>query len=1358
MGGVFREEMQKGGRMRIKPWMLGLLLWTATPNVVFAQDWSVENDRTQEIVRRYQQLLERSPSEGFAFQKLLDYVGKGKGLDNLISEYRKKVESSPDNANFHLILGHLLKAKNDYTGALTHYERAVELKPDIALTWLSRGSAHLMLQHNDEATSDFEKALSLEKDKAQKQDILRKLSDLAFNQRDWERAQLYYDQLIELEPRNEYLRMEYAQILVRYKRYEKALEQYEALLKLAGRDNKTRATTMRDMGELYQMMGRDDDALKLYRDAMKLVASGNWLQKELRQRIVNVYRSSNRLTELVNEYESAWRSPNYDQSMEMAELYEELGMEDKALNMFKRASRLNGRSVDPRQKIIRILERRADEKAVIAAYKDLIRVAPGDSRFQFDLVRVYFRSGNRKEALSMLKTIEGRYPRDTDVHMNLADTFMRFEMRDEALRIYQKLVRLEPKNDAFILGLGEFYYQNGELDKAVETWTKILNSNLAPAEAHARLGQVLAEHGMVERGLTHFEKAVEIAPKELSVRRGLALAYEHARQWQKSIDAWTYVLNNADHALTANEARSRIINIYKRQNRLASKMREFKAAFESRPRDIQAGFFLAESHVRQTEYSDAEKIYDEIAGIARRNEAGPNSSDVEVDALVSLDKLFQQTGELKRAIETLQRLAELMPARSRDYFHRIAELSLRLYQDDQAVHYATLAVQANPDDAMAQARLGDIYMKMGNLESAALQYREAIDLDPRAHEIQMRLANILLELGKLAEAERLYRDLAQKAEDENLIHEAARRAVSLAEVDDRLEEIETEFFPLVYRSPAKPVYRKVLLEVYDRMTMPYVTHERFGVSEGRKDVQRLLSEIGSRALPVLVDSLQGNDVAVRATAIRLIGDLRQVNATVALANLIDNPADSLRVQAIMRVAQLGDSRAAPPLIRLLKDSDPNLREIAIWALGGVGGDAAQTALIDVLQGGQSWREQSLAAVGLGRIGGDRAASELVKFYATLGERRFGEYMGVAVVWALGRTQRPIVVNALRESAVQSSEDLSMVAGWGLAQVGNKEAIGALLDQMWGASPQARTRAATALIQWSSESSESTENVRVRNVLREQRLIHPQQGKVDVESLLRDLKDRSMVFRHTQSTRILKEHRNTVIGSARQAIADGRGAVVLSDFVTPAGTFRFGPVISKVEESDRTLFVSVLQEIRKDLGDIEKTTPQVQIPFLQVVSALGGTQDHDAVVRLLKSQSASVRAQAAATIGLIGQRKDASSLVDGLRDTSFEVRAQSAQSIGYLLSGQTDATAESALLVTTKDTFPSVQEASVLALGKMRSASAVPTIRELLLSGPTSLKIACLRALKSIDTDEARSLVERHKSHPDYRLREVANES
>ena len=479
-------------------------------------DWSVQggSDRTQEIVRRYKQLLERSPVEGLALRKLIETVGSAKGLDRLIEEYRKKSEEDPDRVAYHLILGHLLKARNDYEGAEAAYSAAIERAPDDATAYIGRGQARMALQRDKESTADFERALELERDRTKKQDILRKLADLAFNQRDWERAQAYYDQLVELDRNNEFLRMEYAQVLLKYKRYDKALEQYEALLRIAGGDTKARATTLRDMGDLFEKMGDDERALATYDKAMSSIREGNWLHREIEARIANLYRRSDRLPEYLAERSKRWRNPSYDQAMILAGIHEELGDEERAFDLYKKASAKNRRSPDPRIKIIQILQRRGDSKGVVQGYKDLIRTSPSNARYRFDLAKLFFRNGDRKQAMRTLDEIARRFRRDEEIMVALADTYMRLDAADEALAVYKKLVRDDPKNDTFLIGLGEYHYQNGEVERAVEIWERLLSSRLSKAEAHAQLGLVFIEHNMVARGIEHYERAVEIAPEE----------------------------------------------------------------------------------------------------------------------------------------------------------------------------------------------------------------------------------------------------------------------------------------------------------------------------------------------------------------------------------------------------------------------------------------------------------------------------------------------------------------------------------------------------------------------------------------------------------------------------------------------------------------------------------------------------------------------------------------------------------------------------------------------------------------------------------------------------------------------------
>ncbi len=1341
-------------------WLLFLaVLFSFSP--AYAQKWDVTagDDRQQEIVKRYKTLLERTPSEGLAFTKLLDYVGKGKGLDRLIAEYQGRVDKQPDAANFRLILGHLFKAKNEYDKALAQYEVAVTLAGNDPLALLSRGSIHVLLQNGALATADFEGALALEKDKSRKQDILRKLADNAFAQRDWERAQKYYDQLVSLDPRNEYLRLEYAQVLVQYKRYDKALEQYESLLKLSGGDTKAKASTMRDIGDLYEKMGSDDKAIETYENAMKLMREGNWLHRELRQRIVGVYRRTDRLAELAARYAKQWKNPDYDEAMLLGTLFDELGQEDKALTHYKQAMARNRRATDPRLRVVRILERRGDDKAVIAAYNQLISVAPAESRFYFDLVRIHFRLGDRKAAEKMLQRIESRFARDPDVHVMLADTYMRFDMGKDALRIYRKLVRMDSRNDAYILGLGEYYYQNGEVDEALKTWEKLLSSSLEEAEAHARLGQVLAEHGLVEKGMQHYEKAVEIAPTDINVRRGLALAYEHARRWTQAIEAWTWLLERADQPLTANEARSRVIAIYQRQNKLNAKLREFAAAFSKDPNDLSAGFFLSEAYVKLVMYDKAETVLKQIVQSARASSA----TDHEVTALLSLERLYQQNNNLEAAIVALQRLAELLPARSREYYHRIADLSLKLYEDDQAVHYATLAVQMNPDDAMAQARLGDVYEKMGKFQAAAAQYRQAIDLDPRAFEITMKLAEILLEIGQLGEAETLYRTITKQANDESLALNASRKAIVLAELGGRLEEVEDDFYNLVYKTPPRPVYRKIMLELYDRMSNPYVARDRYGVPTERADAAAQLDAIGGRALPILIDALNAEEVGQRVLAVRLLGDLRQPNAALPLSRMVDDAKDALRMPAAIAVAQIGDPRGSAPLIRVTEDSNPAMRELATWALGAIGGQSAVERLAQILNAGQSWREQVMAAISLGRIGTPRAVDVLLAYYSTLAEARYADSTVVAVVWALGRSGDRRVVPTLTEALSQASDRVATVAAWSLAEVGGPEATRTLIAAHWSDEPNVRSRASRGLVQLAS-SSARPDSRRVDEIRQEIRFIDERNPNVEVELMLRELEQAAAVVLPTDATAFIDANAATLadIAGARLATAQGRDIVtralldVDGDLALGVLTSTPAPTLASAERRDQAVR-TIITQLRPPLREVAQSRDGAGLRAVGLLGALGDPRDLSLVVERVAEADSVARRHALAALAGYPAKDVQAHLIAGLKDSDYRVRVAAHRSLGRVLAvGGDRPSGVEALRGGLADPYPTVRIAAATALGRAGDRAAAAPLIGAVDDQNLAVRVSVLRALRLIDTPEARKTLDRFARGSNLVLRRAAS--
>lgn len=1364
---------------------VGALGVSPGPADVWAQDWSVDggDSRQKEILARYKEMLESNPSEGMAFQRVLEYVGRGKGLDGLIKEYEGKVKARPGQANLRLVLGHFLRTRGDNDAALAEYSKAVELAPKMPLAWLSRGKVLMLMGKRVDATADFERALELEKNRENQQELLRQLADLSFAQRDFERAEKYFDRLVALEPRNEYLRMEYAQALVQYKRFDKAILQYEAVLKLAGGNQSMRATTLRDMADVYAEMGRADRALETYNQALKLVRSDSWLAREVQGLIVNLYRREDRLHEYVDTVAGRWSKGSFDEQMLLGDMYQEVGRLDDALSTYAKAAAKNSRSVDPRIKTIRILERRGDDKAIVSAYEGLIRIAPTRYQYQFDLARHLFRMGDRARGVKTLDEIGRRFSREGHVQVQLADQYTRYDMNDKAQAIYEKLVRQEPKNEAYILSLGEFYFQAGEREKAISTWKKLIDSDLGKAQGNARLGEVLVDRGMVDQGIGYFAKAVELAPNDVRLHRGLAQAYERARRWDSAVETWMSILERATQPAAAGEARARVIDIYARQNLLRAKMREFAADFaeasssdaSKRATGVRSGYFLAESHMKLQEISEAEVVFARILELER---AGGRPAN---EALLALEKIYTQRGEFAAAIGVLEQLVEALPQLSSDFYHRMADLSLRLSDDQKAVQFASRALEANPDDAMAHARLGEVYQNMHDLEEAAKHYRTAIELDSRAFNLYVELAEILIKLGDSREAERLYRMVIRQSPDDGLVVITARKVMAMSAVRGRLDELETELHPLLFRSPPRPVFRNLLIEVYGRMAVPLIERSRYGQGAGRASAVNELDEIAGRAQPVLLDALQDRDVSQRVTALTMLGDMKSVGAAATIGRMVEDPNEALRVPAAIAAANIGDSRASEGLLRAANDAEPQIREISIWALGFTGGKSAAQGLERFLKNGQTQNQRILAAISLGRIGSADAAGVLSKALAE-GERGgFADPVLPAVVWALGQSDNSsgggakavALLGAVARSDKASSQ-LVEAAVASLAKIAlkntNRAAIEALLDIYWSENTERRAYAGQALSKVAAGNNIAEAATLKSLPVQDVRYIDMRVGNVRAGKIVDELMQAQRSIVRGEPAEFLMTNREVISQVAFKKLKAG-GAVAkmvvqdLYDSTTHGAGLGIVTSVQPKDSESAALRAAALGEIVGSMGNALRAYAvtgagggaKVEPAMLGLLGVLGTNADYDLVVKYIGDESPEVRAAAVGALaGVAGGSMEASvfeKLIEALQDPHYSVRAAAIASFGRVLdsrridegkktltSEQQVSTIAEKLVKHINDSFFSVQLATIVALGQMNAGNSVETLVSKLVDDNRQIRLAVLEALRQINTDEARAAV------------------
>lgn len=1350
--------------------------WTLAPSHMFSPDaslvarvsaqdgWDVSNDsgRRQEILRRYKQLVESNPVEGLAYKKMIEYAGGASGVAALIAEYEKKVEKDPDTLKYWLILGHLRKTATDYEDAIKAYDKALELDDKSAPGYLGRGQARMMLQLNVEATSDFEQALALESGKEGKQEILRKLADLSFAQRDWDKAQEYYDRLIELDPRSEYLRMEYAQVLVKYKRYEKALEQYEALLKLSGRDVKARATALRDMGELYELMGDYDKALETYKKAQSYVTVSNWLYREVEQRIIGVYRRMDKLLEYAEEREKNWSRPSYDQAMLLANLFDEIGREEKAFDYYKLAIKKSGRSVDPRFKVIQILQRRGDVVGVIKAYEELIRVAPSEARYQFDLAKIHYRNGDQERALKLLKNIERKFGRQSEVMVKLADMYMRFGNNDKALAVYKGLVKRSPRNEMYILGLGEYYYQSGDTTQAIKIWETLLKSDLPKAQAHAQFGLVLVDHGMIERGIEQYEEAAKLMPEDQDVQRGLAMAYEMGRYWERAIDVWTELMRGEPDSPVVGEARSRIVALYKRQNKLRSKITEFKEKFESTPPDVEAGYFLAEAYGKIGEHDRAEIVWQKIIDLD-----GKLDKD-DIGALQALEKAYTFRGETQKAIGVLQKLAEVRPARAREYYQRIAELSLKNYNDDQAVEYAQLALQKNPDDAMAHAKLGDVYAKMQRVDDAIKSYRDSLDLDPRNFEVYFKLSQLLMEKGEVEEAYKLYLYVAKKATDEVQVAQSARRLIALAQNDDELLLLEQELAPEVFNSSGlSSAYRRVLIEIYGRLAGVAVARRNAGATLTQEELDRLRI-VGNRAFPVLMDALQSEELGQRQQAIRMLAEFDLKNASGALARLATDDKEPLRLNALGAVAMLGSSDAASIIDDLVDNENIAVRQAATWGLGALDSDTSIKTLERLVeQESVDFNQKALAALSLGRIGGKQAEKVLLRALEDVQEQGYSDDYGLAVVLGLGLSGSAQSVTPLEKVLSHPNPNMATAAAWALGQIDDGSAAAALLDAYWSGDKKLRERARDGL-NWFADAGQ-LESIRpgYTRMLAESRVINEREkdpARQFESALIFDMLEQGYAYAPmSRPDRFFVSYEDVLskIVSEKSAGKEEERKALWNDLMREDVALGLGIVSGEgVDQSRKRLIQAIRPQLLASLAP-EREGWEERRAALVMLGMLANKEDLATIREHYRDERAIVRREAIRALGFGFVQSAPDEITNVLlqalvKDDSPDVRAQAASVLSLAsLSVQSRADVERALIAGLDDRALVVQVQSARALGDLGLQGATDALVANIggLEGDDAL-YARLYALAKLDTPAAREVLDRYRESGDLRVRQA----
>ena len=185
-----------------------------------------------------------------------------------------------------------------------------------------------------------------------------------------------------------------------------------------------------------------------------------------------------------------------------------------------------------------------------------------------------------------------------------------------------------------------------------------------------------------------------------------------------------------------------------------------------------------------------------------------------------------------------------------------------------------------------------------------------------------------------------------------------------------------------------------------------------------------LEGMGEAAVDPLIELLHDPDPSLRQIAANTLGALEAERAVGPLLESLSDPNDDVRGWATRSLGRLRAEKAVAPLIMMVEDGPGSARHSAAVALGSIGSTEAVLPLIGALDDPSPWTRAAVIHA-LGQLGDERAIDPLLSI---LGSGEPEVHVRRAIVVSFGQIVSRDTTNALRAALADEDAEVRLYAG------------------------------------------------------------------------------------------------------------------------------------------------------------------------------------------------------------------------------------------------------------------------------------------------------------------------------------------
>lgn len=635
-----------------------------TPDLVaeLAYTYQLAGNKPQ-AAQYYAEAANAAPQE-FALQ--INAAQAQVGADNL-SQAKTFIDRAaalqPDHYRVHAVRGTIAQLQDRPAEAIREYQTALEKLPEGAPEGLlypielRMTLAQLYRDTNDQASAEQQARLaSAEIGKLQitgplRPEFLRLRAAIENSNDDLQSADKDLKEALSLDPNNNNIRLQFANLLWRLKDKPAARQMFMEVLQREPNNRFALIST----GYLLRDMGDTKGSEKYFLNAVHLY-------------------------------------PNvYVPYLALGDLYTGTGEFAKALQSYEQAYKL----APTNPLIVAGGTNAALESHKLPLAQSWLERAKGEMQNNAEVMREHERyltwTGKYEESARLGWQVIQKLPRDREGPVYLAYDLFYLNRYDDALRVVEHYKPILPKEKDLWLISGYVHTRAGLLTKAVDDFSHALELDSKMATGYVNRGFVFNDTQNAQQAASDFETALKLRPDYGEAHLGMAYANLQLHRPKLALQQ----ANTAERLLGESKATHLArAGAYRQQLLLAEATKEYQAALNYEPRNLEIQLSLADTQYRLHRFNDS--------------------------------------------IDTLNKALALSPDDPFIYA-QLAHNYVRLHKREETLRYIEAAERAGGDQTDVLLASGDALLELGDRNAAMDRFARALS-SPAADRVEARLA------------------------------------------------------------------------------------------------------------------------------------------------------------------------------------------------------------------------------------------------------------------------------------------------------------------------------------------------------------------------------------------------------------------------------------------------------------------------------------------------------------------------------------------------------------------------------------------------------------------------------------------